>query len=136
MVLILPPHCQFKGILKGKVLPRCGRKRALSDSITVSLSPFLLWFALFVCFALFFLSPSSFYTLLCLTCFVCLFFSFVLFCFSNKNKNKIEKSEKYKNSVCLYTLVLVYLGWPLKQSFSKLCIFCSLDEHHYAQLSK
>ena len=32
-------------------------------------------------------------------------------------KNNNEKSEKYKNSVCLCTLVLVYLGWPLKQSF-------------------
>ena len=37
---------------------------------------------------------------------------FVLF----KNK-KLKKSEKYKNSVCLYMLVLVYLWWPLKQSF-------------------
>ena len=30
---------------------------------------------------------------------------------------KIKKIEKYKNSVCLCTLVLVYLGWPLKQNF-------------------
>ena len=30
---------------------------------------------------------------------------------------KIEKSEKYKNSVCLCALVLMYLGWPLKQIF-------------------
>ena len=34
-----------------------------------------------------------------------------------KKKKKIEKSEKYKNSVCLRTLVFVYLGWPLKQGF-------------------
>ena len=46
--------------------------------------------------------------------FVWLFFSFALFCFSYK---KIQKSEKFKNSVCLCTLVLVYLGWPLKQNF-------------------
>ena len=44
---------------------------------------------------------------------VLLYFVFI----KNKNKNKFEKSEKYKNNVCLCTLVLVYLGWPLKQSF-------------------
>ena len=44
-----------------------------------------------------------------------LVFSFVLFCFSYKNK--IKKIEKYKNSVCLCTLVFVYLGWSMKQSF-------------------
>ena len=48
---------------------------------------------------------------------------------------KIEKSEKYKNSVCMCTLVLVYLGWPLKQNFLNF-VFYSLDEHLYAQLSK
>ena len=31
-----------------------------------------------------------------------------------------ENSEKYKNNVCLCILVLVYLGWPLKQIFSTL----------------
>ena len=30
----LPPHHRFKGLIKGKVLPRCGRKRTPSDSIT------------------------------------------------------------------------------------------------------
>ena len=30
---------------------------------------------------------------------------------------KIEKLEKYKNSVCMCTSVLVYLGWLLKQNF-------------------
>ena len=33
-VLILPPHHRFKGLIKGKVLPMCGRKRTPSDSIT------------------------------------------------------------------------------------------------------
>ena len=51
-------------------------------------------------------------------------------------KKKIEKSEKYKNSVCF-----VYIGtcvpWmAIETKSSKLCIFCSLDEHLYAQLSK
>ena len=36
---------------------------------------------------------------------------------------KIEKSEKYKNSVCMCTLVLVYLGWPLKQNFQNFVCF-------------
>ena len=29
----------------------------------------------------------------------------------------IKNIEKYKNGVCLCILVLVYPGWPLKQSF-------------------
>ena len=69
------------------------------------------------------------------------FLVFALFCFSYKkikikNKKKIEKLEKYKNSVCS-----VYIGtcvpWmTIETKFSKLCISCSLDEHLYAQLSK
>ena len=46
------------------------------------------------------------------------------------------KKKKYKNSVCF-----VYIGtcvpWMvIETKFSKLCIFCSLDEHLNAQLSK
>ena len=46
-------------------------------------------------------------------------FSFVYFVFDIKNKNiKKLKNQKNTKTVCvLYTLVLVYLGWPLKQSF-------------------
>ena len=49
---------------------------------------------------------------------------------------KIEKSEKYKNSVCF-----VYFGtcvpWMATETkFSKICISCNLDENLYAQLSK
>ena len=63
-------------------------------------------------------------------------FSFVYFVFNIKIKKKIEKLEKYKNSVCF-----VYIGtcvpWmAIETKFSKLCISCSLDEHLYAQLSK
>ena len=63
--------------------------------------------------------------------FVCLFFSFALFCF-----HKNEKLEKYKNSVRF-----VYIGtcvpWmAIEIKFSKLCISYILDEHLYAQLSK
>ena len=69
--------------------------------------------------------------------FLFVYFQFCLFWFSYKKiKKKIEKLEKYKNSVCF-----VYIGtrvpWmAIETKFSKLCIFCSLDEHFYAQLSK
>ena len=65
------------------------------------------------------------------------YFSVLLsFVFHIKIKKKIEKSEKYKNSVCF-----VYIGtcvpWmAIETKFSKFCISCSLDEHLYAQLSK
>ena len=60
----------------------------------------------------------------------------VLFFFSYKNKKKIEKSEKYKNSVC-YVYIDTCIPWmAIETKFSKFCIVCSLDEHLYAQLSK
>ena len=63
-------------------------------------------------------------------------FSFIYFAFDIKIKIKIEKLEKYKNSVCF-----VYIGtcipWmTIETKFSKLCVFCNLDEHLYTQLSK
>ena len=72
--------------------------------------------------------------------FVC-FFMFLFSCFSvfvyfdfHKNKNKkFEKSEKYKNSMCLCILVLVYLGWQLKQSFLNfvsLVTYMSISMHN------
>ena len=49
---------------------------------------------------------------------------------------KIEKSEKYKNSVCF-----VYIGtcvpWmAIETKSSKLCIIYNLDKHLYVQLNK
>ena len=80
-----------------------GKTLVLSPWIDLLFSFFLMHSRLFLCIALF----NMF-----------LFVYLLLFCFSNKKiKKKIEKSEKYKNNVCLYTLVFVYLGWPLKQSF-------------------
>ena len=80
------------------------------------------------------LSQSSFYALLCLTCFCLVIFQFffVLFFHIKNILKKIEKSEKYKNRVCF-----VYIGtcvpWmAIKTKFSKLCISCNLDEHLYA----
>ena len=104
-VSILSLHCWIKGSLDEKVLPRCGRKKAPSDSITFSLSPFLVFvFALLVCFTfLFWVSLVLCNALFSMLLFV-YFFSFALFCFSYK---KIEKLEKYKNNVYLCTLVLM-----------------------------
>ena len=112
-VSILPPHRQFKGLIKGNVLPRCGRKMAPNDSVTSSLSLFLFLFALLVCFALLFWVSL----VLCFALFLFIFFLVLTyFVFHIKIKKK-WKIEKYKNSVCLCTLVLVYLGWLMKQSF-------------------
>ena len=60
-------------------------------------------------------------------------FSFIYFVFDIKN---IEKSKKYKNS-----MYFMYIGtcvpWMVFETkFYKLCIFCSLDDYLYAQLSK
>ena len=60
----------------------------------------------------------------------------ILLCFVFHIKIKIEKSKKYKNSVCF-----VYIGtcvpWmAIETKSSKLYIICNLDEHLYAQLSK
>ena len=133
MVSILPPLHQFKGLIKGKDLPRYGRKRTLSDFITffyllvlvcciTCVFCFYFWVSLVLCFVLF----NMFFFLF--------FFFLFLVIFFNKKKLKNQKNTK---TVCvLCTLVLVYLGWPLKQNFSKLCISCSLDEHLYAQLNK
>ena len=55
------PSSPVQGFVKGKVLPRCGRKRVPSDLFTFSLSPLLVFvFTLLVCFALPFFSQSSF----------------------------------------------------------------------------
>ena len=61
-------------------------------------------------------------------------FSFVYFVFDIKKK--IEKLEKYKNSVCSVYFGTCVLWMAIETKFSKFCIFCSLDEHLYAQLSK
>ena len=138
MVSILPPHRRIKGLLNEKVLPRCGRRKAQSHLVTISLSlSFCLCITCVLCFLVF--EPSSFMPCIVLTCFclfVCFLFCFILFFIILKTKKKIEKLKKYKNNVCF-----VYIGtcvpWMATEiKFSKLCIFCSLDEHLYAQLSK
>ena len=77
----------------------------------------------------------SCYALFNMFLFVC--FSVLLyFVFCKNNFFFFEKSEKYKNNMCF-----VYIGtcihlMAIETKFSKLCIFCNLDEHLYAQLSK
>ena len=60
---------------------------------------------------------------------------YFLFCFVFKIKIK-RKNKKNTKTMCF-----VYIGacvpWmAIETKFSKLCIFCSLDEHLYTQLSK
>ena len=125
--LILPPHHRFKGLIKGKVLPRCGRKWTLSNFITffylfvlvcyiTCVFCFYFWVSLVLCFVLF-------------NMFLFVYFQFLVNFFKFK---KNEKSEKYKNSMCF-----VYIGtcvpWmAIETKFSKFCIICRLDEHLYA----
>ena len=59
------------------------------------------------------------------------FFSFASFCFSYKKKKKwkIRKLQKQ----CVYVYIGTCVLWmAIEIKFSKLCIFCSLDERLYA----
>ena len=63
----------------------------------------------------------------------------VLLCFVFHIKikiKKIEKSGKYKNNVCFMYIGTCVPWMAIETKSSKLCIFCSLDKHLYAQLSK
>ena len=106
-VSIFPPHLRNKGVLPQNL--KCGWKKVSSDLFTLSL-PLLAY--LVVCFAFLFLSQSNF--MLCVFFFMFLFgcfqfFFFLILFFIKKMKNT--------KTVCLYILVLVYRGWPLKQNF-------------------
>ena len=76
IVLILPSHRRFKGLIKGMVLLVYGRNRAPSDSITFLFlsSCFYMCITCVFCFQI--LSQSSFYALFCLTCFCLVIFQF------------------------------------------------------------
>ena len=77
------------------------------------------------------LSLSSFFLMhlhliLCIAFFnLFLFVFFLVLVYFVFHIKKNEKSEKYKNNVCLCILVLVYLGWPLKQSFLNFVSFAT-----------
>ena len=136
---ILPPHLWIKGSCKGKVLPRCERKKAQSDLFTFSLflpPPFWLCIACLFCFLV--LSQSSF--MLCVFSFMFLFGCFLVFVYFTFHKNK-KNNKKLKNHKIQKQCVYVYIGtcvpWiAIETKFSKLCISCSLDEYLNAQPSK
>ena len=120
-----PLSPSIQGLLKGKVLPRHGRKRDPSDFITFLFlsSCFCVWITCVFCFQV--LSQSSFMLFVC--------FQFCLFCFSNKKNWKIRKIQKQ----CVFVYIGTCVPWmAIITEFSKFCISCSLDEHFYAQLSK
>ena len=89
--------------VNGKVIPRCGRKRALSDSVTLSFSPSCFCFALLVCFALLFLASL----VLCIALFnmfLFVYFSIILFYFYFVFHIKIRiklKNQKNIKTICV-----------------------------------
>ena len=110
-VSILSPHLRIKGSTLGKDLPQIpeyGKKKAQSDSVTFSLSPFMFLHYFFVLL-------SCFWVRLVL-CFVC-FFMFLFVCFQFCFILFFIRKKKYKNCVRFCILAVVYPGWPLKQSF-------------------
>ena len=123
---ILPHFHQFKGLIKGNDLPRCGRKRTLSDFITffyllvlvcciTCVFCFYFWVSLVLCFVLF-------------NMFLFVYFQFLVFFLIKK----IEKLEKYKNNVCSVDIGTCVPWMAIETKFSKLCIFCNSNEHFYA----
>ena len=99
---------------------------------------FLSAFGIMLLESCFYASASFFHAFMLFHMFLFGYFSALLYFVLHikRIKKRIEKSEKYKNSVCF-----VYIGtcvpWmTIETKFSKLCIICSLDEHLYAQLSK
>ena len=114
--------------------------KRLQVILSLFLSPLLVFeFALLMCFAfLFWVSLVLCIALFNMFLFAYFQFFFILLFIKIKKNNFFffEKSEKYKNNVCY-----VYIGncvpWTaIETKFSKLYIFCSLNEHIYAQLSK
>ena len=96
MASILLPYRQIKGSLNRKVLPKCGRKKELSDLV------FFFFFSpsIFVCITCVLLSCFEsvwFYAMLCFNMFLFVCFQFCLILLFIKKK---KKSEKYKNNVC------------------------------------
>ena len=98
-----------------------------------SLSSSYFCFALLVCFALLFWVNL----VLCITLFNLFLFIFfsvlVYFVFHIKKNWKIRKMQKQ----CVFVYIGTCVPWmAIETKLSKLCIFCNLDEHLYAQLSK
>ena len=117
-----PPDQRFtqrKG--SSKVWKEKGSKWFSHFFFSLSLSLFLFMHYLCVLLTCFLVSLVLCYVLFNMFLFVC--FQFCNFFFL------IEKSEKYKNSVC-FVHIGTFIPWMvIEAKFSKLCIFCSLDEH-------
>ena len=64
------------------------------------------------------------------------YFSALLYFVLHIKRKKIEKSEKYKNSVCFVCIGTCVPWMAIETKFSKFCIIYSLEEHLYTQLSK
>ena len=121
--MVFPPHRQFKGLIKGKVLSGCGRKRAPSDSVT--------FLSLSFCFSMCITYVFAFKFWVSLVFMLWLFniylfgnFSVLLcFVFHKKIKKKLKNQKNTKTVCVLCTLVLVYLEWPLKQNLLSFVLF-------------
>ena len=64
-------------------------------------------------------------------------FCFIIF-FIKKSLKKLKNQKKKKiQKQCVFVYIDTCVPWmAIETKVSKLCIFCNLDEHLYAQLSK
>ena len=109
-------------LLTANVLNSFVKTLVLSPRIDLFLSSFfLMHLHLVLCFTL-------------LNMFLFVVFSFIYFVFHIKFF--FEKLEKDKNSVCFVYINTCVPWMTIEIKFSKLCIFCNLDEHLYARLRK
>ena len=124
-----------QGFAKRKGSSKVWKEKSSKWFTHFSLSPsFVFEYTLLMCFALlFWVNIVLCFALFDMFLFVCFQFFFIFF---HKIKKKIEKLEKYKNSVCFVYIGTCVLWMAIETKFSKLCIFCNLNEHLCAQLSK
>ena len=113
-----PPDQRFT---QRKCSSEVWKEKTLSDVVTFSLS-LPLWFLHYLCVLLscFWVSLFLCFALFNMFLFVCFQFCFILFFIIIK---KFWKIRKIKKECVLCTLVLVYLGWSLKQSFQNFVSF-------------
>ena len=105
----LPPDQGFvKRKSSSKVWTKNGSK-GFCHFFLSSLRIFFFFFLHYLCVLLYYFESVQFFALHCLICFCLFSFQFWFIFFFH-----IKKIEKYKNNLCLCTLVLVYLAWPLK----------------------
>ena len=112
------PSPPVQGFARRKGSSKVWKEKGSKWLCHFSLSLLVFMCALLMCFAFMFW-VSLVFMLYLFNMFLFGYFSVLLFFFLCKKK--IEKSEKYKNSVCYVyfgTCVpwYLYLGWPLKQS--------------------